>query len=138
MCKSLTNKIEKLIEGKESIREIAESYKELSLLKDFIETKMALLKPTLVEAQVKEFFDEEEMKVQYQEGRDKSFLDSNVVCKMLTLDEIIQTATFTQTSLEKIGKSEVISRAIVIEGKTAPSIKVVKMTKTELKERIAK
>jgi hypothetical protein len=137
----VTNFLKKLVEiDPNNIREVANHYRQLNEVAKLVEKEMGSLKTILIENQVNEIFMEDEEKVVYQEGRQKSFLDSQKVYKVIGLENFIKIATVTETALKStnltVGEvTTVIGQAkVVLEEKASPSIRVAKLSKNELKE----
>ena len=138
----VTNFIKKQIDiDLQNIREVAEHYKQLDEISKLAKKEMDLLKKTLIESEVSEYFLEEEMKVVFEEGKAKTYLDSQKVLQSIGIERFVEAATVTETSLKKLLENDVRTAEVTIaeakvtlDEKTAPSIKVGKMTKKELQE----
>jgi len=125
----------------DNIREVADHYRILDEISKLVKKQMDSLKKTLIENEVEEFFPEEEMKVVYSEGNKKTFLSTVTLYNKLRLEDFIRAATVTEKAIRDLPeasdsyKESVIAEAkMTLDEKTAPSIKVAKMTKKELQE----
>jgi len=117
-----------------NIREVASVYKDLKEIADLVKAKMDKLVVILKDKEVNEVFEDELMKVTFQEGKTKSELDNNVICSELSLLEIIEFAKFTEKGLKDGGKEWLVVKAKkTLEEKSAQSVKVAKLTKPEVK-----
>ena len=138
----VTNFIKKQIEiDFENIREVADNYRQLNEISSLLKKEMDTLRKVLIEAEVSEYFLEDEQKVVFEEGRKKTYLDSHKVFKNIGLERFIEVATITETSLKNLLKNHesvfmktIAESKVTLEEKTSPSIKVSKMTKKELQE----
>jgi hypothetical protein len=120
------------------IREVSKLYKDLNELKNLVDLKMKKIKPILIENKVYELFPEDHIKVQFFEGRSKSFIDVKKVSKEVSPDDFLKMVTITEKSIKDVMKKEA-TRIIGLSKKQlqetiSPIIKVSKMTKDELKE----
>lgn len=124
-----------------NLREVADNYRKLNEVVKLAEKEMDVLKSVLVNNKVEEYFLEEEEKVVYQEGRNKTFLNTEEVYKALGLESFIKVASVSEKAIRDIedlthGEKETVigQSKVILEEKTRPSIKVGKITKKELKE----
>ena len=117
-----------------SLRDKAELYKDLKVVSDFLEEKMMILKKSLLESQVEEYFIEDEYKVLFTEGKQKLEIDTKKVFSLLNTEDFIKVAKVSETALKEIGKEEIIKDVkIILEEKTSPTISVRKLSKDDKK-----
>ena len=119
-----------------NMREVADHFRQLDEIMKLAKKQSDALKKVLVENEVEEFFIEDEQKVVFQEGRVKTFIDVNVLVNNMTMSDFLSVATVTETALKNHDDGdELIALAkVTLDEKTAPSVKVAKMTKKELQE----
>lgn len=124
-----------ITEVKEStLRDKAELYKDLKVVADFLEEKMMILKKSLLESKVEEYFIEDEYKVLFTEEKHKSEIDTKKVFGLLNTEDFISVAKVSETALKEIGKEEIIKDVkIILEEKTSPTISVRKLSKDDKK-----
>lgn len=140
----VTNFIRKQAEiDLDNIREVAEHYKQLDEISKLAKKEMDVLKKVLIEVEVSEYFPEDEMKVVFEEGKKKTYLDSDKVFKMIGLERFLEAATVSETSLkntlkndERLAEKTIAEAKVTLEERTSPSIKIGKMTKKELQEMV--
>lgn len=140
----VTNFIRKQAEiDLDNIREVAEHYKQLDEISKLAKKEMDVLKKVLIEVEVSEYFPEDEMKVVFEEGKKKTYLDSDKVFKMIGLERFLEVATVSETSLkntlkndERLAEKTIAEAKVTLEERTSPSIKIGKMTKKELQEMV--
>ena len=135
----VTNFLKKLVEvDATNIREVADHYRQLNEVSKLAEKEMASLKKILLEAEVSEYFVENEEKVYFQEGSEMSALDTETVYESVPQDVFLKVATVSEKALKSnLDEAEavaVIAKAKKVTGKKSPSVRVAKMTKNELKE----
>ena len=118
-----------------NVRKNAEAYKNLYVLAKEIETKMSSIKPKLIESKVFEIFEDDDLKVIFEDGKVKSYLDTKRVYKEVkNLDSFLEVATVSEKSLKDNFQDadEIIAKSkIILEEKTNPAISVRKLTKED-------
>lgn len=138
----VTNFIKKQVEiDLSNIREVAKHYKQLDEISKLVKKEMDVLKKKLIEAEVSEYFLEDETRVIFEEGKKKTYLDSFKVSETIGLEQYLHISTVTEKAIKDWAHnieedySPIIAAAKrTLDEKTAPTIKVGKMTKKELQE----
>lgn len=126
-----------------NIRQVSEVYKTLNLLEKEAKTEQGKLKPTLIENKVNEFFEDDQMKVQFTEGSIMTSINTSKVVEEIGTEAFLEIAKVTESDLkaylEKFSEKEESARILAkckdIIGTKSDSVKVANMTKKELKER---
>jgi hypothetical protein len=120
-----------------SIGDIAHLYAEHKEILEVIESKMNQLKKLLIENKVNEYFPEEDLKVVYQEGSQKSYLDAKKVCGVIGINKFLEIAKVSETDVKTLEDSHRIigESKVVTEERTSPSVRVAKLSKED-KERL--
>ena len=126
------------------LRANAARYRELYKEEKRIKEEMDELKKILIELEVEEYFLEDKEKVVYQEGSAKSHLDSKLVYESVGLENFLKIASVSEASIKKaegITEGEKITiigqSKVLLEEKNSPTIKVGKMNKKELEEKLS-
>lgn len=120
----------------DNIREVAAAYKHLSEIEDLLKAEKRKLESVLLKAEVDERF-EDGKKVQFQEGREKTFIDPRDVYNALgDLDRFFNFVKINETALKQDpdGKVLAVKFKKTLPEKAKSSIVCRKMNAEELKE----
>lgn len=127
-------------EEEEYVREAARVYKELEESIQFLKEEQSKLSKVLIEAEAQEYF-KDGTKVEYQPGRAKNTLDEHKIIADLSYDELIKVAKIQEKDLKALTRPQdsKFGQKILEEnkhkvGEGSPSVRMAKMTQSELKE----
>ena len=145
----MTNYIKKSIDiDMNNVREMADHYRNLDEISKLISKEMSILKKNLIEANVNEYFLEDEQKVVLQEGakitginpykirKDERISDSDFM-RMVSISETSIKDTLKKGTEYDWDPNEIqalIESAKQFYGNKNPSVRVSKITKKELEE----
>lgn len=140
----VTNFIKKQTEiDMDNIREVAAHYKQLDEISKLAKKEMDLLKKKLIEAEVSEYFLEDEMKVVFEEGKKRTALSSFRVAETIGFEEYLKISTVSEKAIKDWAHNieedyaPIIAEAkYTLEEKSASTIKVGKITKKEFQEMV--
>ncbi|MGA2433942.1 MAG: hypothetical protein ABSG25_01515 [Bryobacteraceae bacterium] len=128
-----------LITKSTKVRDVAEMYKELNEAKKLIDAKMKSLAEFLIEKEVNELFPEDNIKVIYEVGRDKTELDNEKIFKEVGKEMYLKISSVSETSINNnlnkdLAKRLIATSKIFLEEKTKPCIKVTSLSKDDLEK----
>lgn len=136
----------KLLEGFKGARSIKQKNRavvELAVISSACDLIAASYKDAQIKAEVYEPFPEYELKIEYQAPKPQSHIDAAKLAKKLLkdgrLEELLSVISISAKSLAALTDGEaLIEKFKVMDDDTKAGINVKKMTKTELKEFVAK
>ena len=142
--------IDSLSSSARPVAEVAMEFKDLDTIASAALTAMDGLKPILVKDGRDWLFDDDLLKVVVATGKEGSFIDKKEIIrlfaeKLLTADEILASASFSETGLKEALGEELAAKVIAAAKKrkedeagnpilSAASVSVKPMNKTEQKE----
>ena len=123
----------------ENVNNVGEYLTHLSKLKNLIENKLSVYKELFKEFKTTVFFPNLGEKVVYQQGKDKTRIDSRALANHLVINnrinDLLNTISITEKSINSLEDAAVLIAQFKEKiGVTDSSVKVSKMTKEELKE----
>ena len=141
----MTNGFEKSLNGlKGSVNwsnteSVAKYHRKLNEISSVIEERMAESKKILLERKETIIIPEFKEKVVYQEGRDRSSINASKAGSYFVREkreeDLYSVISITEKALKNLPDGDfIVAKFKEISGTTAPSIRVSKMTKKELKE----
>ena len=117
-----------------NVEEKARYYAALDSILKTIKNQMDLLKIDLIKEKVFQYFEDEDLKVVFEEGKSTSYIDQKALYKKMEKDgrieQFVGVCKITEKDLKMLDDGEKLLNKfkIITEKKTEPSIKVAKLT----------
>jgi len=117
-----------------NVEEKARYYAALDSILKTIKNQMDLLKIDLIKEKVSQYFEDEDLKVIFEEGKSTSYIDQKTLYKKMEKDgrieQFVGVCKVTEKDLKMLDDGEkLLSKfKVITEKKTEPSIKVAKLT----------